>query len=819
MKSEIIKIVGARENNLKNITVEIPKYQLIAFTGVSGSGKSSFAMDILQKECQRQYLESMGMVTDGLNKPLVETITGLSPSISIGQRTLSNNPRSTVGTYTEILTYLRILYAKLATRSCPHCQNKIPASFDNVEEIDHTDVICTKCLTKLSPLTMASFSFNKPEGACKKCKGIGSIKDVDYSKIIDESLTIKEGAIKIWGNEVFWEHYSNVHEACGKHYGFNFDVSKPISQYNELERLVLMEGVDSIKFKKLFPNSKKPRRVMDGYVEGLQTFVNKKVIESATKKVANTTIAEAIISKPCDECHGSRLDFDGRTATIETLTISDVSTLTMHSLLDFINTMNEKLSSSAQNIASIIIIDILKRIHGIIKIGLDYLSIDRPISTLSGGESQRLRLTSILESALTGVLYILDEPTTGLHPKDTQRLLSAIKRLRDLGNTVIVIEHDMSFVWECDHVIDFGIGAGEHGGQIVAQGTPQQILNSSISKTAKYLKPTPITLNHPNTSPTQFIEITQANAHNLKNISLKIPLSQFVSFAGVSGSGKSSLVFDVIEKNSHAAKISGLEHLSQIIKIDQAPIGRQSRSNIATYSEVFSLIRELFASQESSKHLKLKASDFSFNVRGGRCEKCEGMGVIALDMQFLDDVEVICPVCNGHRFSKKILSVEYNGKNISDVLNATVLECITFFNNQVEIIKKLSMLEEVGLAYLKLGQSTSTLSGGECQRLKLSKELSKGKNGHILYLLDEPTTGLHPSDSEKLIVLLKKLVNQNNSVFVIEHAIDVLAQSDYIIELGPQGGDHGGQIIATGTPLQLSLNPNSISAKYLKPVV
>ncbi len=578
----------------------------------------------------------------------------------------------------------------------------------------------------------------------------------------------------------------------------------------------MLDGVDSENFKKLYPNVKKPKRVMDGYVEGLRTFVNKKVIESSTKKVANSVIANAICSSDCDACNGTRLGFDGRNAKLNGKTITEVSTFTMSALAAFIDDMQSKLSTSAREISNVITQDILKRINGIVKIGLEYLSIDRPVFTLSGGESQRLRLASILESGLTGVLYILDEPTTGLHARDTKLLLASIKKLRDLGNTVIVIEHDMDFVKDCDYVIDFGVGAGALGGEIVASGSVLELTQNTVSKTAKYLREAKPKPNSKKINATRFIDIKNATAHNLKNVSVQVPLGQLVSFAGVSGSGKSSLVFDVIEQKANAQSIKGFENISEVIKIDQSPIGRQSRSNVATYTEVFTLIRELFSAQPQAKKLKLKPADFSFNVKGGRCEKCEGLGVIPLDMQFLDDVEVICPVCKGHRFKKKVLSVTYKGNNISDILNSTVFENLEFFKNDKDILQKLKTIDEVGLSYLKLGQSTTTLSGGECQRLKLSKELAKGSNnGHTLYLLDEPTTGLHPSDIEKLLALLQKLVSQNNSVFVIEHSTEILAKSDYIIELGPFGGDKGGEILTTGTPFEVSQNSKSVTGAYL----
>ncbi len=815
MRNEIIKITGAMENNLKNVSVDLPKYKLIALTGVSGSGKSSFAMDILQKECQRQYLESMGMVTDGLNKPKVESIVGLSPSISVGQRVLSKNPRSTVGTYTEILTYLRILYAKLATRICPNCKTEMQPSFDEDEEIDFTDTACPNCKTKLHHLSMASFSFNKTDGACPSCKGLGTVTTADYSKLLDESKSIGEGAFYLWSNEMFAQHYKNTLEKCGEHYGFVFDASKKISDYNSLERLVFMHGVDCEDFKAQFPNVKKPKRVQDGYVEGIVTFIDKKIVESATKKLNNPTLNSSLTQKKCNDCDGTRLGFDGRHAKINGKTLTEVSALSITSLLKFLEDTQATLSHSAKIISDTVFIDLIKRINGIKKIGLEYLSIERPVFTLSGGESQRLRLASILESGLTGVLYILDEPTTGLHARDTKLLLKSLKKLRDLGNTVIVIEHDMSFVSECDYVIDFGIGAGTQGGEIVATGTVSEVSKSNISKTARYLKNDKLVPENPLINTNKFIEVINATANNLKQVSVKIPLGQLVSFAGVSGSGKSSLVFDVIEQRKNAENIKGFEHVSEIIKIDQSPIGRQIRSNVATYSEVFTLIRELYSNQQEAKKLKLKPADFSFNVKGGRCEKCEGLGVIPLDMQFLDDVEVTCPVCKGHRFKKRILSVKYKNKSISDVLNATVLENVEFFKSNNEIIKKLNTIDEVGLSYLKLGQSTTTLSGGECQRLKLSKELAKGSSFHTLYLLDEPSTGLHPSDCEKLFALLKKLVFQNNSVFIIEHETKLLSKSDYIIELGPFGGENGGKIIAIGTPHEITLNMNSVTGKYM----
>ncbi len=819
MENKIIKIIGARENNLKNISLEIPKYKLVALTGVSGSGKSSLAIEILQKECSRQYMESMGLVTDGLNKPNVENIVGLSPAIAIRQRILSNNPRSTVGTYTEILTYLRLLFAKLGTRKCEHCNNIISPDFENESELNQQNIICKKCNTALKHLKMADFSFNKPEGACKKCNGIGVIKDIDFNKLINENLTIKQGAIKIWNNDTFAEHYSRVYEMCGKHYGFDFDVSKKIKEFSEIERLVLFDGVESKEFIKLFPNIKKPKRVMDGYVEGLRTFVNKKIAEGAIKKINNPIIAKAIVDSPCNECNGSRLGFYGRTTTLHKKTITQVSNYTIDELLSYLASVEKNLCNDAKLVAQVIINDIRKRCNAIINIGLSYLSISRSISSLSGGESQRLKLTNIMDSGLTGVLYILDEPTTGLHAADNEMLLNSIYKLRDLGNTIIVIEHDLDFIKKCDHVIDFGPLAGSLGGEIVACGTPKEILKFENSLTAKYLKKPKKQIVSSSPVIKDYIEILGARAHNLKNVNVKIPLNNIVTLTGVSGSGKSSLIFDVLEKyykekKAEVDKITGLEKIKNMVVIDQKAIGKMNRSNVATYTDVYTLIRELFAKLSNSKEKNFKAADFSFNVKGGRCEKCLGLGVIPLEMQFLDDVEITCPACKGKRFKKEILEVKYNNKNISDILDTTIDDLIEFFDKK-EIKNKLKIISEVGLGYLKLGQSSNTLSGGECQRLKLSKELSKPNNGNTLYLFDEPTTGLHVSDINKLITLFKKLISKNNSIIIIEHSLEIIASGDYIIDLGPKGGINGGEIMAIGTPFEIKKNKNCLLSKFL----
>ncbi|NQX60562.1 excinuclease ABC subunit UvrA [Paenibacillus qinlingensis] len=820
---DYIEIKGAKEHNLKNISVRLPKYKLIALTGISGSGKSTFAMDILQRECQRQYMESMGMVTDGLNKPLVDSISGLSPSISIRQRVLSNNPRSTIGTYTEILTYLRILYAKLGVRSCRYCGKDIPPDYDLDEEneLDEGNILCPYCQTEHKKLTMGHFSFNKSQGACPTCNGVGIVTTLDLTQLIDEQLTIEKGAVSLWLDPVIRTHYANTLRKCGAHYGFEFDSTKIIKDYNELERIVFYDGVDSEAFKKYFPEKKTPKRVNDGYFRGIRDFMQEKAAESVRKEIKNSKIENCIIKTECPECHGTRLGVVGRTVKLDGLTIIELSSFTAEQLYDKIKTLSENLSENALIVASAITGDIIKRTEGIIKIGLGYLSIDRKVGTLSGGEAQRIRLANVMDSGLTGVLYILDEPTTGLHPRDTQLLLEALKRLRDLGNSVLVIEHDMDFVAHCDHIIDFGPGAGSGGGNIVAIGTPSEIAKNKLSVTGKYLNRTntlalPKEINIHNS-----IVVKNAHAHNLQNVSVEVPLGKLVSFTGVSGSGKSSIVFDTIVRFSESGSaecdsIRGFEYVKEIIKLDQNPIGRQSRSNIATYTDLYTPVRELYAALPQAQKLRLKPSDFSFNVKGGRCERCQGLGVIPLDMQFLDDVEVQCPVCRGKRFKKKVLSVTYKDKNISDILEATVSDNLTFLGGHKEIAGRLQTLCDVGLDYLMLGQSTITLSGGECQRIKLSKEIGKSIQGHTLYLLDEPTTGLHPSDIDRLLKLLRRLVERNNSVFVIEHALEVISQSDFIIDMGPEGGIFGGKIIAQGTPMQIAENKNSLTGKYLK---
>jgi len=781
-----IKITGAKEHNLKNVSVDIPKNKLIAITGPSGSGKSTFAFDILQKECQRQYMESMGMVTDGMNKPHVENIVGLSPSISISQGINNKNPRSTVGTFTEILTYLRLLYAK--------------------------------CGKSSQSLTMAHFSFNKSEGFCEDCHGIGEVNSIDSKGLVNENLTVAEGAVYLWKG-VMASHYVNVLKSVASHYQLEFNTAKPVKEFNDLERLIFYKGVKCDEFLALYPDVKTPKRVSDGYFEGILTYLKKKSAENIRKGSMNKTIEKCFVRSICPTCNGSRLNKQARTVTVAGKTIVEVSMYTLDELLTWLHSLNDVIKPEMMQIYQSLSADLLKRTTRVRDIGLGYLTLDRMVKSLSGGEAQRLRLANLLDSGLTGVLYILDEPTTGLHPNDTEKLLSTLRCLVDIGNTVIVIEHDMEFVKACDYVLDFGPHSGVEGGQIVAVGTPEEMMSAS-TLTGQYLRTHPDVRRQETRSTNHMLTIKGAWAHNLKGIDVNIPLNQLVTFTGVSGSGKSTLVFDVLSKafNGQPVKakgVGGIEGIERVIEVTQQRIGKSSRSTVATYTDTYTLIRSIYANLKEAKMRKLKPSNFSFNVKGGRCEKCQGLGTIPLDMHFLDDIEVECPDCKGKRFSEEILSVTYKGFNISEVLDMTVKQNMEVFKDNSDVYHRLEVLSEVGLDYLSLGQSTATLSGGECQRIKISKELGRTGGNKMLYLLDEPTSGLHPSDTNKLIALLKKLVQKGNSVFTIEHSLEVIAMSDWVIDLGPEGGVNGGRIVAEGTPYEIALNEGSLTGRYL----
>lgn len=850
--NEFIEIIGAKENNLKNISLKIPKNKINVLTGVSGSGKSTIAFDILQKECQRQYMESMGVVTDYISKPNVTTISGLSPSISIDQHNSNKNPRSTVGTVTEVFTYLRILFAKLGTRVCQHCGKPIMPSFEDLsnEDFDMWDgeldesgeesgkdddemaygkmLLCPHCGSKMAELSMSNFSFNKPEGMCPACNGIGKVSSPDIDLIVDRSKSIWNGAIIEW-DDFHMKRYSEALEGAAKHYGFEFDSQKPIGNYGEVQMDAILYGVLSPQFRRHYPGIKPPKTVPEGRFEGVITNLMRRYQEHVQGSKAREKIERVLIQKRCSACDGNRLKKESREVTIGGMNIIELSQVPLYKVDEWIKKLPEVVSEKGLAIARPIIDDLQERVRRLLDVGVGYLSMERSAPTLSAGEAQRLRLASLLGSGLTGVLYVLDEPTTGLHARDTKKLMNVLTKLRDLGNTILVIEHDTEVMRAADYIIDMGPFAGKNGGEVVAAGKPEEIVNVSRSLTAKciYKDDSSMVTAEKRKGNGKFIEIINACEHNLKHVNVKLPLGKFISVTGVSGSGKSTLMFDIfdlaVRQYFHQSgevpgkheKISGLENINSIITIDQSAIGRTTRSNAATYTDVFTNIRNFYANLAPTVTNKMEAKYFSFNVPGGRCEKCQGAGVLSIPMHFLPDVQVKCPSCHGKRFKKKILEVKYQGYNISDVLDMSIDEACEVFENETAISEKLKLMKEVGLGYLRLGQPATTLSGGEAQRIKLAKELTKKGNGHILYLLDEPTTGLHPSDIEKLIIVLQKLVDQGNTVIVIEHNVQVIASSDYVIDFGPEGGDAGGELIACGTPMDLTKMEKSKTGKAI----
>ncbi len=834
-----IKIKGAKENNLKNIDVQIPKNKLIVFTGLSGSGKSTLALETLQRECQRQYMESMGMTMEMGSRPKVESIDGLSPAISINQHQTSNNPRSTVGTVTEISAYLRVLFARLGERPCPHCGKIIARNYNDTDntvysempdqETDNMELYedtlpCPHCGRHVAELTASHFSFNKPQGACPVCRGIGAVSLPDISLLIDKSKSIREFAVSGW-DQVFIDRYGTSMLQAARHYGFEMDLNIPVNRYNDVQMELLLYGVLSKQFQKRFPNIAPPKTVPEGRFEGVVTGLMRRYMDNSSAS-ARQKIEKFLIRRECPECHGIRF----RTETLEVkaggVNIKELLSMSLISVDKWLKMLPASAAPEGWNIVRQAAADLESRIHRIIDAGAGYLSLDQPAASLSAGEWQRIKLASVLGSGLTGVLYVLDEPTSGLHSRDTGRIIDVLKRLRDMGNTVIVIEHDVEVMKAADYIIDFGPGAGKDGGRIVACGSVQEIISCEESVTGKYLQNSFYQAKR-NKLPgsKDYIGIRNADINNLKNINVDIPLGRFVTVTGVSGSGKSSLIFGHLAeaadayfhqtKKNSTPDISGLEKLTAVVSINQQSIGRSNRSNAATYTDLFTGIRDLFASLPQTKAGGLTAKHFSYNVAGGRCEKCQGTGRLSIPMHFLPDVEVICPVCRGRRYQKPVLDIRYRGHNISDILELSIDEALALFVDEKNIAARLQILQDAGLGYLGLGQSTATLSGGEAQRLKLAKELQGGIGGRVLYLLDEPTTGLHPHDASRLIHIFDRLVKLGNSVVVIEHNAQMILESDWIIDLGPEGGNEGGEIIAQGTPEEIMKNPCSFTGKIL----
>ncbi|MCD6127990.1 MAG: excinuclease ABC subunit UvrA [Methanomicrobia archaeon] len=926
-----IKIVGAREHNLKNINLELPRDKLIVITGVSGSGKSSLAFDTIYAEGQRRYVESLSAYArqflGQMKKPDVEYIEGLSPAISIEQKGISKNPRSTVGTVTEIYDYLRLLFARIGIPHCPLCGKEIrqqtsqqiienvmnlngkitifapiargkkgeykkefetlrregfgkvrvdgeiidlenDISLDkkkkhNIEVLidrinldkskDKTRIAdavelalkigdglvlvssdreylysekfaCPDCGISFGEIEPRIFSFNSPFGACPECKGLGYKIEIDPDLVIpDRSLSIIEGAIAPWGNNMD-TYYMKMLRTVVEHYGYT--VETPIEDMDEKVIDIILYGTkEKIKFSFKGESS---QWSYEGGFEGVIRNLERRFRETSSEYIRNE-IGKYMNEKACSFCNGKRLKKESLAVTINGKNIIELTEMSIKKLYRFFN--NLKLTEREKIISKQILKEIKNRLEFLISVGLDYLTLDRKSATLSGGEAERIRLATQIGSSLVGVLYILDEPSIGLHQRDNTRLIQTLKKLRDLGNTVIVIEHDENMIRNADHIVDMGPGAGEHGGRVVAQGNLEEVMNNSESLTGKYLKGVlKIEVPKKRRKSNKFLKITGVRHNNLKNITVEIPLGVFVCITGVSGSGKSSLINDTLyraiaqklyrakEKPGRYENIIGLENIDKVVVIDQSPIGRTPRSNPATYTGVFTPIRELFSMLPESKIRGYSPGRFSFNVKGGRCDACEGHGLIKIEMHFLPDVYVPCEVCKGKRFNKETLEVKYKGKNIADVLDMSVEEALNFFENIPRIKRILQTLYDVGMGYIKLGQSATTLSGGEAQRVKLAKELSKRATGRTLYILDEPTTGLHFDDIKKLLNVLNRLVDRGNTVLVIEHNLDVIKNADYIIDLGPEGGDKGGYVVAKGTPEDI-VKKNTYTGQFLEKVL
>jgi len=939
MNNEYIFVKGARVHNLKNIDIKIPRGKLVVITGLSGSGKSSLAFDTIYAEGQRRYVESLSSYArqflELMDKPDVDFIEGLSPAIAIDQKAITHNPRSTVGTMTEIYDYLRLLFARIGIPHCPECgreikkqipqeivdqiltlpkdtkiiilspviigrkgeyknllekikkdgffrvridktiytleeeieidknkkhdieividrivlkediKNRLTESIElalkysdglvkivlvdsNEEKIFSSRFACPVCGISLPEIEPRLFSFNSPFGACPTCQGLGFKMEVDPDLIIpDKSLSISEGAIKAPGYQSLDGFNYDIIESLSNYY--DFDLDTPIYKIDKKALDILLYGTDG-RFKVNYTGRDGEEHHFYTYWEGIINAIQRRYKETESNEMKEF-YEKFMRFLPCPDCGGKRLKEEALSVLINGKNIYEVTDMNILDCLNFFENIN--LTETEKIISKQILKEIKSRLKFLVDVGLSYLTIDRESRTLSGGEGQRIRLATQIGSGLTGVLYVLDEPTIGLHSKDTKKLLNSLKRLRDLGNTLIVVEHDELVIRESDYIIDMGPGAGENGGEIVFEGKVDEIIKSDESLTGKYLS-NRLKIEIPNKRRKgngKYFEIIGAEEHNLKNIDVKIPLNTFTCITGVSGSGKSTLIYDILykglkgiffksgEKPGVFKEFKGIENIDKVVMVDQSPIGRTPRSNPATYINLFTPIRELFSKTKEARERGYTPGRFSFNVFGGRCEACEGAGVKRIEMQFLPDVYVTCEVCHGKRYNRETLEITWKGKNISDVLNMTVDEAYEFFENIPSIKRKLSLLKDVGLGYIKLGQPAPTLSGGEAQRVKLSYELSKSFEGHILYLLDEPTTGLHFDDVKKLLNVLNRLVDKGNTVIVIEHHPDIIKSCDYIIDLGPEGGDEGGYVVAQGTPEEVSNNKESYTGELLKKIL
>ncbi|MGJ7036232.1 excinuclease ABC subunit UvrA [Anoxybacillus eryuanensis] len=933
-----IVVKGARAHNLKNIDVVIPRNKLVVLTGLSGSGKSSLAFDTIYAEGQRRYVESLSAYArqflGQMDKPDVDSIEGLSPAISIDQKTTSRNPRSTVGTVTEIYDYLRLLFARIGRPVCP--THGIEITSQTIEQmVDHlmqypertkmqilapivsgrkgthvktleeikkqgyvrvrvdgelrdvsedivleknkkhsievvidrimmkegiqsrladsletalkladgkvlVDVIgqeellfsehhaCPHCGFSIGELEPRLFSFNSPYGACPSCDGLGAKLEVDLDLVIpNKELTLREHALAPWEPQSS-QYYPQLLETVCRHYGIDMDI--PVKQLSKQQLDLLLYGSNGEKIYFRYENDF--GHVRETYVEfeGVVRNVERRYRET-TSDYVREQMEKYMTEQPCPTCHGNRLKKESLAVFVGGKHIGEVTAMSVNEALTFFETL--QLTEKEQKIAHLILREIVERLGFLKNVGLDYLTLNRAAGTLSGGEAQRIRLATQIGSRLTGVLYVLDEPSIGLHQRDNDRLIATLQNMRDLGNTLIVVEHDEDTMLAADYLIDIGPGAGAHGGQVVSAGTPEQVMNDPHSLTGQYLSgkkfiPLPVERRTPDG---RWLEVIGARENNLKNVDVSIPLGLFVAVTGVSGSGKSTLINEILHKalaqKLHNAKVKpgehtdirGIHYLDKVIDIDQSPIGRTPRSNPATYTGVFDDIRDLFATTNEAKMRGYQKGRFSFNVKGGRCEACRGDGIIKIEMHFLPDVYVPCEVCHGKRYNRETLEVKYKDKNIAEVLDMTVEEALAFFENIPKIKRKLQTLYDVGLGYMQLGQPATTLSGGEAQRVKLASELHRRSTGRTLYILDEPTTGLHVDDIARLLHVLQRLVEQGDTVLVIEHNLDVIKTADYIIDLGPEGGDGGGQIVATGTPEEVAQIEQSYTGRYLQPIL
>ncbi|NVN82766.1 MULTISPECIES: excinuclease ABC subunit UvrA [unclassified Vibrio] len=937
-----IEIRGARTHNLKDVNLTIPRDKLTVITGLSGSGKSSLAFDTLYAEGQRRYVESLSAYARQflslMEKPDVDHIEGLSPAISIEQKSTSHNPRSTVGTITEVYDYLRLLYARVGEPRCPDhniplaaqtisqmvdkvlelpagskmmllapivkerkgehvktlenlaaqgfiraridgetcdlsdppalelhkkhtievvvdrfkvrpdLQQRLAESFETtlelsggiavvgwMDETDQEEIVfsanfaCPKCGYSMQELEPRLFSFNNPAGACGTCDGLGVQQYFDPSRVIlDENLSIAEGAIKGWDQKNYY--YFQMLTSLSEHYGF--DLFAPFNSLPKKTQEIILKGSGRTEVEFKYINDRGDIRVKRHPFEGILNTLERRYRDTESSSVRED-LAKYISTKSCSSCDGTRLRLEARNVFIGDTTLPEIVELSIADALQFFQEL--KLDGQRGQIADKVMKEINDRLHFLVNVGLNYLNLSRSAETLSGGEAQRIRLASQIGAGLVGVMYVLDEPSIGLHQRDNERLLQTLVHLRDLGNTVLVVEHDEDAIRCADHVIDIGPGAGVHGGHVVAEGTMQDIIDNPNSLTGQYLsgvKEIEVPKQRTPIDKKKVVEIVGATGNNLKNVTATIPVGLFSCITGVSGSGKSTLINDTFFKVAHTQlngattavpakhkKIKGLEHFDKVIDIDQSPIGRTPRSNPATYTGIFTPIRELFAGTQESRSRGYKAGRFSFNVRGGRCEACQGDGVIKVEMHFLPDVYVPCDVCKGKRYNRETLEVRYKGKTIDEVLEMTVEDAREFFNPVPVIARKLQTLMDVGLSYIRLGQAATTLSGGEAQRVKLARELSKRDTGKTLYILDEPTTGLHFHDIQQLLTVLHRLRDHGNTVVVIEHNLDVVKTADWILDLGPEGGQGGGEIVAEGTPEDVALVEGSHTARFLKPML